>query len=77
MSGPSSHSSSSNPLQQLRSRGVEPRNITRLNAGMNVFGEYLAQLHTPLVKAVDAPYRTAHKHAVFLQCNQGAQIERR
>ena len=44
---------------------------------MNVFGQHFAQLHTPLVKAVDAPHGAADKHAVLLQGNQGAQIKGR
>ena len=42
---------------------------------MNVFGQDLAQLNAPLVKAVNAPHGTTDKHAVLLQGNQRTQIE--
>ena len=52
------------------------RHITRLQPRLDVFGQHLAQLHTPLVKAVDAPDGTADKHAVFVQRHQRAQAGR-
>ena len=52
---------------------IESGRITTLQARLDVFGQHLAQLHAPLVKAVDAPQAAAHEHAVLLQRNQCAQ----
>ena len=40
---------------------------------MDVFGQHLAQLHAPLVEAVDAPDRTADEHPMLLQRDQRPQ----
>lgn len=61
------------PRQQTRSRAIQTPRIAADQARLNVLGQRLAQLDTPLVEAVDAPDRAADKHAVFLQGNQRAQ----
>ena len=44
--------------------------------GENGFGKLFAQLHAPLVKAVDAPNHTLGEDFVFIHGNQAAHVAR-
>ena len=45
--------------------------VALLLALAQLLGQLLAQLHAPLVKAVDAPNRPGAEHAVLIQSDQG------
>ena len=62
-----------NLLQQTSAGAVQPRRVACAQPRLHVFGQHLAQLHAPLVKAVDAPQRAADKNAVVLQRDQRDQ----
>src|SRR3989344_9247977 len=59
--------------QQAGGRAIQPRSVATGQPRLNVLGQHLAQLHTPLVKAVDATQAATYEHAVLLQRNQRAQ----
>ncbi len=42
-------------LQQAGSGCIQTGHVAALQAQFNVFGQHLAEFHTPLVKTVDAP----------------------
>src|ERR1035437_1131598 len=63
-------------LQQTGSRPVEPADVARVQTRLDVLGQHLAQLHAPLIKAIDAPERATDKHAMFLQRDQRTQTAR-
>jgi hypothetical protein len=60
----------------LRRAGVaQPRiAVTGLRRVCDVLRQHLAQLHAPLVEAVDAPQAAAGEHAVLVQRQQRAQL---
>ena len=61
------------PAEQACSGRVQPTGIPTLKARCQVLGQGFAKLHTPLVKAVDAPDDTGNEDAVFVHGEQGAE----
>ena len=45
--------------------------------GDDGLGQHLAELHTPLIEAVDAPHDALGERAMFVQCDKLAEYERR
>ena len=50
-----------------------PAHVAAVQTRRDVLGQHLAQLHAPLVEAVDAPQRAADEHPVLVQREQRAQ----
>jgi 4-hydroxythreonine-4-phosphate dehydrogenase len=53
---------------------VQPRGVARRQARRDVLGQHLAQLHAPLVEAVDAPQGAGAEHAVLVQRDSAPRL---